>query len=302
MENIRTMLKYDSCLSIDVEGRSGGLSVLWKDSVRCQVLNYSRNFINLLVEDEDRGNWRLTCYYGYPERSRRRMAWDLLRELRDMSSLPWCVIGDFNDLLAQEDKKGLLPHPNWLCTGFRNAVNDCDLTDIHLDGYPFTWVKSSGTDHMIEERLDRALVSSDWLAKFPNAKLRNILSSHSDHSPILLHCSTVVQQQYKHEFRFENSWLLEEDIGEVVQEGWNDGNGLEITYRLTHCADKLQRWGRKKKRGLKKKFSSMKRRWRDFGTGRTLIVLLGFRRPQINMPKLSFKKKLSGDKEQRCTG
>jgi hypothetical protein len=41
---------------------------------------------------------------------------------------------------------------------------------------------------------------------------------------------------------------LEEDIGEVVHEGWNDGNSLELTHRLTHCADKLQRWGRKKKR------------------------------------------------------
>jgi hypothetical protein len=61
----------------------------------------------------------------------------------------------------------------------------------------------------------------------------------------------VIQQQYKHEFYFENCWLLEEDIGEVVQEGWNDGNGLEITHRLTHCADKLQRWGRKKKRRFK---------------------------------------------------
>jgi hypothetical protein len=49
------MLKYDSCLSIDVEGRSGGLSVLWKDSVNCRVMNYSRNFINLIVEDEERG-------------------------------------------------------------------------------------------------------------------------------------------------------------------------------------------------------------------------------------------------------
>jgi endonuclease/exonuclease/phosphatase family metal-dependent hydrolase len=219
MEKIRTLLKYDSCLSIDVEGRSGGLSVLWRESVKCRVLNYSRNFINMIVEDEDRGDWRLTCYYGYPERSRRRMAWDLLRELRDMSPLPWCVIGDFNDLLSQEDKKGFLPHPNWLCTGFRNAVNDCDLTDIHLEGYPFTWTKSGGTDHMIEERLDRALVSSDWLAIFPNAKLRNILSSHSDHSPILLHYSPVVTRNLKHDFKFENSWLLEEDIGDVVHDG-----------------------------------------------------------------------------------
>ncbi|MCI37056.1 endonuclease/exonuclease/phosphatase family protein, partial [Trifolium medium] len=43
---------------------------------------------------------------------------------------------DFNDLLAQEDKKGNHPHPNWLCNGFRSAVCDCDLTDIHLEGEP----------------------------------------------------------------------------------------------------------------------------------------------------------------------
>jgi endonuclease/exonuclease/phosphatase family metal-dependent hydrolase len=195
MESIRIMLNYDSCLSIDVEGRSGGLAVMWKNSVKCSVMNYSRNFINIIVEDSDKGDWRLTCYYGYPERSRRRLAWDLLRELRDMSNLPWCVIGDFNDLLSQDDKKGMLPHPNWLCLGFRNAVNDCDLTDIHLEGYPFTWIKSAGTDHVIEERLDRALLSSIWLSKLPNAKLINLLSSHSDHSPVLLQCNPTILQE-----------------------------------------------------------------------------------------------------------
>jgi chemotaxis protein histidine kinase CheA len=168
-----------------------------------------------------------------------------------MSNLPWCVIGDFNDLLSQEDKKGRLPHPNWLCSGFRSAVNDCDLTDIHLEGYPFTWIKSEGTDHVIEERLDRALMSSNWLSNFPNAKLINLLSSHSDHSPILLQCNPTIRQHYRREFKFENSWLKEEEIGEVVTEGWNNGEGLEIVHRLTHCADELHRWGRRKKRRFK---------------------------------------------------
>jgi hypothetical protein len=38
-------------------------------------------------------------------------------------------------------KRGIHPHPR-LCTGFRQAVNDCDLSDIRLDGYPFTCAKS----------------------------------------------------------------------------------------------------------------------------------------------------------------
>jgi exonuclease III len=85
MEKIRVKLNFNSCLSIDVEGRSGGLSVMWRDTIKCTVVNYSRNFINLIVKEKEEEEWRLTCYYGYPERDRRRQAWDLLRDLRDMS-------------------------------------------------------------------------------------------------------------------------------------------------------------------------------------------------------------------------
>jgi hypothetical protein len=52
-------------------------------------------------------------------------------------------------------------------------------------------------------------------------------------------------------FKFENSWLKEEDIDDVVIEGWNSGEGVEIVHRLGRCADKLQRWGRRKKKRYK---------------------------------------------------
>jgi hypothetical protein len=61
----------------------------------------------------------------------------------------------------------------------------------------------------------------------------------------------VIRQEYRYAFKFENSWLKEEDIDEVVVEGWNSGVWTEIVHRLTHCADKLQRWGRRKKKRFK---------------------------------------------------
>lgn len=108
-----------------------------------------------------------------------------------MSNLLWGVIGDFNDLLSQQDKRGRHPYPNWLSTGFRQAVSDCDLSDIMLEGYQFTWVKSRGSEQMIKKRLDKALANSDWMSTFPNAKLTNLILSHSDHSPIILSCESV---------------------------------------------------------------------------------------------------------------
>ncbi|WJX92273.1 hypothetical protein P8452_73938 [Trifolium repens] len=256
MEKIRVLLKYDSCLSIDVIGRSGGLAILWNNTVNCTVLNYCRNFINLEVDEADKGVWRLTCYYGYPERDRRRQAWDMLRELRNMSPLPWCIIGDFNDLLSQEDKLGHNPHPNWLFSGFRSAVNDCDITDIQLEGHRFTWIKSRGSSHVIEERLDRAMASSDWLALFPEVKLTNLLASHSDHSPILLHTNPVLRIHNNYSFKFENLWIQEEDVGEVVEMGWCKEACLEVTDRVEACADELQRWGRRKRMRFKEEMEA----------------------------------------------
>ncbi|XP_058726978.1 uncharacterized protein LOC131598384 [Vicia villosa] len=111
-----------------------------------------------------------------------------------------------------------IPHPNWLCTGFQDVLGDCDLTDIPLEGYPFTWTKSRGTSHMIEERLDRAVVSSHWLQIFPQAKLSNLIASYSDHSPILLSCDPVRNRRSRRRFKFENWWLGEEGLQNVVSE------------------------------------------------------------------------------------
>ncbi|MCI12502.1 endonuclease/exonuclease/phosphatase family protein, partial [Trifolium medium] len=129
----------------------------------------------------------------------------------------------------------------------RNAVCDCDLTDIHLEGYPYTWIKSRGSPNVIEERLDRAMANSKWLLIFPSVKLVNLLTSHSDHSPILLQNSPTVRNGRTYSFRFENSWLKEDDIGEVVEEGWGRERGVDITSKTTRCAEKLKGWGRRKR-------------------------------------------------------
>ncbi|KAI5412724.1 hypothetical protein KIW84_057382 [Lathyrus oleraceus] len=72
MESVRVSLKYDACLTVEVEGRSGGLAVIWTNNINGRVLNYSRKFVNLVIEDDEKGQWRFTCYYGYPKRSRRK--------------------------------------------------------------------------------------------------------------------------------------------------------------------------------------------------------------------------------------
>lgn len=190
-------------------------------------------------------------------------SWNLLSNLAGMSQLPWCIIGDFNDLLLEDDKKGRVDHPQWLFNEFRNAVLDCNLMDIQLVGYPFTWVKSKGSVIEVEERLDRAMATNSWLALFPNAKLQNLLAAISDHSPILLSCDIVPHFFRNRRFKFENIWLHEPDLDDVVMHGYLHGDPDSITSKLDCCAQDLTIWGARQKKRFKEDIDNCKRKLED---------------------------------------
>lgn len=57
------------------------------------------------------------------------------------SLLPWCVIGDFNDIVDVGEKKGGSRHPRFLMDGFQKAIDDCDFVNLGFVGEAYTWEK-----------------------------------------------------------------------------------------------------------------------------------------------------------------
>ncbi|GAU25702.1 hypothetical protein TSUD_216310 [Trifolium subterraneum] len=225
------------------EGRGGGIAMLWKISLKCQITKYSLNHIDLEVSDDVRGNWRITGFYGFPEGGRRRESWNFLCQLSQTSQLPWCIIGDYNDILSFDEKKGRSDRPNWLINDFRDAVLDAGLIDIELIGYPFTWFKSLGTDRVVEEKLDRALANVEWCNLFIHAKLECLTSTASDHYPLLLSWEQrTLHSKPPKQFKFENSWLIELDFDQFVRQYWNSSVENTITHKLNNCATTLSEW------------------------------------------------------------
>lgn len=150
IEEFKYLLGYDSCFDVDRVGRSGGLAMFWHSTVNCQIVNYSNNHISLDVIDNDLGVWRLTGYYGYPNGGRRRASQKFLRQLAQQVNIPWCIFGDFNDIMDASEKRGRTTRPPWLINGFRQAVLDVGLSDVPVEGYAFTWFKILGTPRAVE--------------------------------------------------------------------------------------------------------------------------------------------------------
>ena len=63
--------------------------------------------VEIYAVDGSRMNWRLTGFYGHPSAADREASWALLRELGDVSFLPWIVyVGDFNEIVHNGEKEG----------------------------------------------------------------------------------------------------------------------------------------------------------------------------------------------------
>lgn len=125
-------LGFDNHLAVECVGRSGGVALCWKSKVKCCVNSYSNNFIEVEIMNGSMTKWRLTGFYGFLDRARRRESWKLLKSLADKSNLPWVVIGHFNDMLSINDKKGNHDHPQALLDGFKCTIEDCNLIELDL--------------------------------------------------------------------------------------------------------------------------------------------------------------------------
>ncbi|CAH9077985.1 unnamed protein product [Cuscuta europaea] len=124
---------YVNSAGADCDGRGGGLALGWNDEVQVKVITANSNIIDCEVKFLAEDNaWWLTCYYAYPETCRRRATWEMLRNLSDNSLIPWMVMGDFNDILYESEKKGRIPHALWRMRGFREAILSCGLRDFLL--------------------------------------------------------------------------------------------------------------------------------------------------------------------------
>ncbi|XP_074327915.1 uncharacterized protein LOC141665830 [Apium graveolens] len=142
IEEVCRSLHFAGWWGIEAQGHSGGLALLWKNEGGCTILDGSKHYIDFEVENSQVGRWRYTGFYGCPKRDRRRESWAILGDLAGRSTLPWCVIGDFNDMLFVDEKRGGRLHPRSLLAGFGETVASCDLTDLGYKGENFTWEKS----------------------------------------------------------------------------------------------------------------------------------------------------------------
>lgn len=183
-----------------------------------QICQATPNYIHSVVIYKDR-NIFFDCsfVYGHPVERLRRSLWGALQKFQINSDVPWCSLGDFNEMLAQHEKKGLRPQNQRGMDDFRIFLNNTGLMDLDLKGNKFTWLSNPRSGVVIKEKLDRVLANWSFRSMFPNAIAEGLPFISSDHAPILFHIDPKGRSGRC--FKYEAFWEDHEECREVVDQG-----------------------------------------------------------------------------------
>ncbi|CAI9755162.1 unnamed protein product [Fraxinus pennsylvanica] len=172
--------------------------------------------------------WALTGFYGNPVAERRQDSWQMLRRLTPESPSPWLIMGDFNEIISQDEK--------------------------------FTWSnKREGTD-FTKERLDRACANATFPALYGSCVVQVLPVCNSDHNPLSINCNQGHFQLFPNArllFRYEAAWAGKQEFKDIIASSWSHLRGHNSSLGwfkegLMRCRDRLQIGARFNAREAKK--------------------------------------------------
>ncbi|XP_041003991.1 uncharacterized protein LOC121249346 [Juglans microcarpa x Juglans regia] len=160
-------------------------------------------------------------------------------------------MGDFNEVIFQEEYFGSNIRPFKQMEDFRLALSDCGLMDIGFEGSKFTWCNKREGIEFTKCRLDKALSNVEWLNLFDSNQVLVLPVQCSDHNPLSIHFSNSAQDESSiHRiFRYEVAWGKREWCTELIKATWihkpHQASKLDDTRGiLKACRDKLKIWSK----------------------------------------------------------
>ncbi|KAF5183828.1 Dnase i-like superfamily protein, partial [Thalictrum thalictroides] len=199
---------------------AGRIWVCWNDNeVEVHKLEESKQHIHCNVTIlSSNSSFLFTCIYASNDRQERLLLWkDIINLYRGIKT-PWCVLGDFNNVLYSHERVGRsLVHPSET-TLLSDCLIEAGLSDLNFTGLLFTWSNNSEGSASSMSKIDRCLVNGSWVNIF-RTQAEFLPQGISDHSPILLFWFTEVRKSFP--FRFNNAWTLLPGFKELVAKSWN---------------------------------------------------------------------------------
>ncbi|XP_050125691.1 uncharacterized protein LOC126602918 [Malus sylvestris] len=259
--HLKRRLQMEHLFAVEPRGIGGGLCVFWREDVQVILMNSEEFMIELKLWDETLNcYWRLFAIYASTDERKRRIQWKSLSKRIEQDKERCLILGDFNDILCNEENEGGNYRGAASMRDFRGFVAGNDLMDLGYEGYPFTW-RNNRESLPIQQRLDHGLVTHGWHDLYPDTIIRHVVLEGSDHAMLLL--STEKFRVWRgRKFSFDGRWSKTNECRELVVGEWKDKISGSHAYRFYEKIKTLRKslklWYKENSKNSKKKVEHLK--------------------------------------------
>lgn len=102
------------------------------------------------------------------------------------------IAENFNEPLSSADKLGGREVRISRSLLLKECLDKCHMVDLGYSGSRFTLTNWRDTHVLIQERINRFFVNTDWCSLYPEARVTHLTRCHFDHNPILLETNPTI--------------------------------------------------------------------------------------------------------------
>ncbi|XP_058726956.1 uncharacterized protein LOC131598361 [Vicia villosa] len=225
---------YDSYVDNYHNHDNGRIWISWNDNLDdVKVIQSSDQYLHCGIYDT-KGTFQfwLTAIYRKNRLEQRKILWKDIANMRPNVQDPWCLMGDFNNVMRAQDRMGGRMVTDFEYVDLLDMMTHTGLTEMDGCGDYDTWCNRH-TNDTIYSRIDILIGNVESFKKYNDMNLRILAPIVSDHA--LLQVVNETQKVINNRrFKFYNRVIELASYEEVVKKSWDeplDGSPMFILWR-----------------------------------------------------------------------
>lgn len=173
--------------------------------ITCNVSFLEKNF-----------NFLVSYMYAFNDAIDRPPLWNYLSL---NTTLPWCILGDFNCVTSLDEISGGREHWTPDMQVFKDCLTTAGLGHVRTIGNIFTWTNKRLLSP-VSKRLDRMVTNANWFSKFSEGSAFVKAKGLMDHNPIV-YVEPMQLQKFGKPFQFFSFMVDIPGFHDVIVRAWS---------------------------------------------------------------------------------